>query len=132
MVFGTPLVCLVAAWLQDFRPMASGGTNDMMLYLLLIVSVVQGGVIKIVERVQVSTYRKTIHNDASPAKFFVTLTIVTLAAADAVFIYGFIAVQMTGEALNMLWFYLIGAAWAAVYWPRREKFNRFIEELQKT
>jgi hypothetical protein len=132
MAFLTPLVCLAAAWLQDSQRMASGGTNDLFVYILLIISVVDGGLMKVVERVQINKYRRNPHNEASPAKFFVTITIITMTVADAVFIFGFIAVQVTGEALNMLWFYLIGAVWAVVYWPRRDKFERFVQELQKS
>jgi len=132
MLILAPLIYLVVASVLDRQGMAEEGTSDMVMYILLIVSLAQGGLAGIVRKFQIQNYRKNKDQGMSPAQFYTTAGIVTLAFVEAVFVFGLVVFLLTGAFVNMLWFYLIGAVWAAVYWPRRDRFESFIREMQRT
>lgn len=132
MLVAAPMIYLVVTPFLDRGAMASKGFPEFGVYILLIVALAQGGMVKVVRRFQMQNYRRNPQAASQPARFFTTFTVNSLAIVESVFLFGLVVFIMTGDYLNLLWFYLIGAVWAVVYWPRREKFERFVQELQKS
>ncbi|MCP4685227.1 MAG: hypothetical protein GY867_07235 [bacterium] len=125
-----PLIYLLVAAFLDREMFATEGVSDMLAYMLLVVAMVQGGLVKVIERFQIQSYRRNPQPSATPAQFFVSVSIVTMAMIESAFLLGLVVFLLTGDYLHLLRFYIIGAAWAVFCWPRRAKFNEFIEKLQ--
>lgn len=132
MLVAAPILYLVVGSLLEMQELAEEGTSDMVMYILLIVALAQGGLVKLLQRFQIKTFRKNPRTGSTAAQLYVTLSINTAAMVEAVFLFGLVVFLLTGNIVNMVWFYIIGAVWAVVYWPRREKFERFLQEMKTT
>lgn len=122
-----PLIYLVIAYFLDIEGVETTAGNDVLLYILLILAITQPPIIAFVIDRFHSRIPSTARNSSKSHEVgkYTTMSIAKFAAVEAVFIYGFVVNFVTGNLTYMLWFYPIGALWAAVYWPRREKFDRF-------
>ena len=126
-----PAVYLVIAWLLDSKGLEAKAGNEMLVYLLLVVAIVEPAFMPIVTRLEVRKFRKGVSQAKSPAQLFLSLSIIHMAVVEAVYIFALICFILTAKFTYMLWFYPIGIAWSYVYWPRREKFNRLLEKLDR-
>lgn len=105
------------------------GSTDMVFYLLLILGALDPLVVPLIERFQISNWRRLPRGRTAEQLFF-NLVIIRMAFVEATFIYGFVVYLLTGDLMRMLMFYPLGLIWLAIYWPRREKYERFIEAAE--
>lgn len=133
MGFAIPSLYLVIASLV--RPEAGDLGNpsrtpiDMVFYILLILAALDPLLAPIIERVQIANWRRS-PGIRTTDQLYVTLQIIRLAFVEACFTYGLIVYFISSDFLRMLLFYPIGLIWLAVYWPRRERFEQFLQSLR--
>ena len=125
-----PLIYLHIAWLLDTQGLRAKAGNDVLLYLLLVVSLLSPLVIPFVTKGVIQT-EKAKGTQGKAAQLFQTLSIIQMAFIESIYIYGFVVFNVTGEFTYMLYFYPIGIAWSFVYWPRREKYTQLLEKLSR-
>jgi hypothetical protein len=131
MMVVAPIVYLVVAQVIDSKGIEARAGNEVLLYLLLVVSLLSPLVMPLVTNSVIRSTRAKIGPGVTPAQIFQSLSIVHMACVEAIYIYGFVVFQLTGKFTNMLYFYPIGIAWSFVYWPRREKYDRLVEKLNQ-
>ena len=107
-----------------------GGEYDMMLYILLIVAAFQPFVLPILERVQVSNYLRNQQSRMTPDQFFISVSTIKFAFVEAISLYGLVVYMLSGSLTNMLYFYIIALFWSGIYWPRRTKFEDFMQRIE--
>jgi len=107
------------------------GANDMLTYILIIVSLLIPLAMNLVVKVQKNTYRNNRSSRMTSADIIFTIQIQKYAFAEAIFIFGLMAVFTTGDTIRLWWFYPIGAVMTFYVWPRRQKFEELIEELER-
>ena len=110
---------------------ATEGVSDMLAYILLVIAMLQGVLVKVIERFQVQSYKRQKERSASPAQFFVSVSIITMAMIETVYLFGLVVFLLTGDYMHLVRFYIVGVGWTLYLWPRRGKFERFLEELRK-
>ncbi|MCP4603450.1 MAG: hypothetical protein GY847_23515 [Proteobacteria bacterium] len=125
-----PLIYLVVAHFLAREISGGEGVNDMVAYILLIVALAQGALVKVIERFQVQSYRKNPQASATPAQFFVTVSIISMAVIESIYLFGLVVFILSGDYLHLARFYIIGIGWTLCYWPRRTKFESFVQEMQ--
>ena len=130
MLIVAPIVYLIVVDLISAGIEARAG-NDLLVYLLLVVSVAQPAAGLVVERIQFSACKRRPQAGMNLISLYFNLSIVKMAMAEAVYVFGFVTFVVTGRSLNMLYFYPIGVAWSFVYWPRREKYTQLLEKLNR-
>ena len=128
MLVVAPLFYFFIAMFISSQPIETTTGVDFLLYLLLIVGIVQPAAGFFIERYQVSNYRKSSELSAKFGQLYVTLTIIKLSFVEAIYIYGLVIFLITRQFTEMLYFYPIGIIWTAVFWPRRDRFERFIAQ----
>lgn len=130
LLVAAPIVYLVVAQIisRDCEPKAG---QDMMVYLLLMVGIASPAVVPILVRAQIKTYQASKNTKMTPMNLFFTTSIMSMAVVEAVYVYGLIAFLLTGELVNMLYFYPAGIVWSLVYWPKREKYDKLIGKLSR-
>jgi Na+/melibiose symporter-like transporter len=121
-----PLIYLVVAYLVPM-PRQEGGQVDMMLYILLIVAVFHPSVVNLIERFQVSSYRKSTQSAMTPENLFMTLSIIKFAFVESIYIFGLVVYFVSGSMTAMLYFYPIGIAWTIFYWPKQSGYENFVQ-----
>lgn len=131
MLVATPIFYAVVAYTVTPLERSMKGANDMLTYILVIVSLSLPLVMTLVMKVQKAAFRKDTSSKMSLMQFLFTLNIQKFAFAEAVFIFGLVTAFVTGDTSRLWWFYLIGAAFVAYVWPRRQKFEELIEELER-
>jgi len=127
MLVVAPVIYLVIAYVLDVKGIEAKAGNEVLLYVLLILAITQPPIIAfVIDRFHagIPTTDKN-KSESSEAGKYTTMSIAKFAGVESVFIYGLIVFLVTGSIIYMLWFYPIGALWSAVYWPRRDKFDRF-------
>lgn len=103
-----------------------GGHFALLFYMILTMAIVDPLVLPIIERVQINTWRRS-GSGRPPERMYLSLVVLRLAFVEACFIYGFIVYLLTFDFMRLLLFYPIGLIWLAIYWPRREKYEQFIQ-----
>jgi len=129
MLLVAPVIYLIVAYVIRIAPKSSGEI-DMMFYILLIVAVIQPAMASFMVKSQIKSYRASKYSRMSPGQLFTSVNLIKFAVVEAVYIYGLVVYLLSGDMTRMLYFYLIGIIWSAVYWPRHstwEKFNRAVE-----
>ena len=140
-----PAVYLVIAGLYKLERFSPEDSYRFVIYMLLIVAFVTPPLSLVVQRFQVSNYRRsrgkseqpgplartTRDTNMAPGQFYFSSLIVQLAFVEAVYVYGLIAYFISGTIISMLYFYIIGAVWSIVFWPRRDKIITFIKSLEE-
>lgn len=126
---GLPLVYLVVAWILDFAQLAPARTEQFAVYILLIVGIVLPAMIPVLERSQIKSLRDNPDAVLVAGQVFQTFSLVRAAIVESVYLLGMIAYVMSGEILQMLWFYPIGIIWTMLFWPRQRGYRRLIEKL---
>jgi hypothetical protein len=125
-----PLIYLHIAWLLDTQGLRAKAGNDLMLYLLLVVSLLSPLVLPLVTNGVIKAAR-TKRSQETGAQLLQRLSIIQMALIESIYIYGFIAFNLTGKFAYIFYFYPIGIAWSFVYWPRREKYTQLLEKLNR-
>lgn len=131
MLVVAPIVYLNVAWMMHNQGRESLVGSDIAFYLLLVVAIFSPLIIPIITRGLIKAERAIKDKTRSPGAFFQSLSIVHMAFVEAIYVYGFVVFMLTGRLDYMLYFYPIAVAWSFVYWPRREKFNRLLEKLDR-
>jgi len=131
LLLGMPVMYLVVAMLVDRDP-EIGGHTDMMFYILLIIATVSPASAALIQRVQVQSYRKQSDTKMNPGQLFFAITLIMMAFAEAVYLYGLVIYLVSGDFVRMLAFYPIGLAWTVAYWPTRNRFETFIAGVKQS
>lgn len=132
MLVGAPIVYLVIASGMNMQGPPEGTPENLIVYLLLMVAIGSPALIPVIVRSQIQTFRSNQNHQKSkmtPANLFFTISIIGIAFVEAVYIYGLVSFLLTGEMVNMLYFYPVGIVWSFVHWPKREKYNQLMERL---
>lgn len=124
-----PTYLLIAYMLgSDYYP--PGGHNKFMLYVLLIIGAIEPAVAPMIGRLMITGAKKKHLEVSSIAGLFISINIIKLALIEAIYIYGLVVFLLSGDLMKMLYFYPIGIIWTAVYWPQRDKFDRFLRQYE--
>jgi hypothetical protein len=126
-----PVLYLYIAWQLDTQGLRAKAGNDLLLYLLLVISILSPLVIPVVTSGVIRAERARGEQMMTPAQLFQKLCIIQMSMIEAIYIYGFVVYNITGTISYMLYFYPIGIAWSFVYWPKREKYERLVEKLNQ-
>jgi len=132
MLMAAPLVYLPVVWVIGENAVAREDFSPFVLYLLLIVGTIQPIVCPLIEKMQLVNHRNRNINRKSAAALYVSMVIVRTAFVEAIYIYGLVAFLLSNQLVNMLYFYPVGMIWTAIYWVRRERFERFVSLLEST
>lgn len=100
--------------------------NDLLLYMLLILSVVQPALYPLIERFQISQYKRLTESRMNVLQLYHTSSIIKYAMVEAVFVYAIAIYFVTGTTEHIWKFYIIGIFWAIIYWPRKTTFENFL------
>ena len=131
MLVVAPIGYLVVALVIDSKGIGARAGNDILLYVILSMAVVNPFFVPLIVRAETNKYARGMSQAKSPVGLYFLLSIIALAMVEAGYVYGLIAFIVTGKFVNMLYFYPIGIAWSFVYWPRREKYDRLVEKLNQ-
>lgn len=127
-----PCVYLVIAFSMITTGIEARAGNELMLYLLLVVALLNVGVAApVIVSAETRKFKAGAYQGRTPVHFFFTLSIIQMAMVEAVYIFGLVAFLVTGKFFNMLCFYPIGIAWSFVYWPRRSRYQELLEKLNR-
>jgi hypothetical protein len=121
----------VIAWLMNFEPPPEGTPDNMIIYLLLMVAIGSPALVPIIARSQILIFKSSQNSKMTPMNLFFASSLIGLTFVEAAYIYGLTAFILTGEFVNMLYFYPAGIAWSFVYWPKREKYDQLLEKLNR-
>lgn len=130
MLVAAPPVYLLVAFLVGSDDFAPDDSVVFLLYGLLIIGLVQPVVAIPIERLVVTNARKESMTVSSGSALYLSISVIKMALIEPIYIYGFVVFLLSGEIANMLYFYPIGIIWSAVYWPRREKLDRFVKQFE--
>ncbi len=126
-----PAVYLVIAhFLVKIEPHATTEEVDTIFYVLIGLAMAGPAVAFIYEKFQISAFRKQPNSKMTVSKLLLSLAIAKAAFVGAIFVYGFISYLMSSDMMRMLLFYPIGAVWAAIHWPRRDKWENQLQSLE--
>ena len=130
MLVAAPPIYLLVAYVMRVDNFAPDNSIVFLLYSLLIVGLVQPAVAVPIERLMVANARKEPVTASSGSALFLSISIIKMALIEPIYIYGFVAFLLSGEILNMLYFYPIGIVWTVIYWPRKEKLDQFVKQFE--
>ena len=125
---GPALYLVIASFIRPNQALADtprGGHYALLFYIILTMAILGPLVVPIVERVQVNTWR--LGAKRPPERMYLSLVVLRLAFVEASFIYGFVVYLLTYDFLRLVLFYPIGLIWLAIYWPKRGKYEQFIQ-----
>jgi hypothetical protein len=128
MLVVAPVIYLIVATAIPEKQASPEPGTKLMLYGLLVIAVVEPVLYPIIERFHLSQARTTRGRKMPVEQLYVTLSIIKMALVEAIYIYGLVAYLITYEMDKMLYFYPIGIIWSAIYWPTRDRFERFLSK----
>jgi len=108
------------------------GETQMVFYILLALAILDPLLVPLIEKFQKNTFRQRQSGRMSAAQLYTSLVTMRLSFVHAIFVYGLVVYILTGDFWKMMLFYPIGALWSAYYWPRRLKYEEFLQEQSKT
>ncbi len=145
-----PIIYIFVAF-QLNVPLRVGGQFDIMFNILLFVAMVQPTINPLIEKFQISTYKKTskygkVNSNfpfkrpiqtpfltqppkGTPMGLFMIVTIIKSAVVEAIYVYGMVVLFTSGDITRMLYFYPIGIAWSLVYFPTKSRCEKFLEKV---
>lgn len=130
MLIAAPMIySLLAFLILKPEPNLNPGLN-FMFYILIIVSVSQPLVIPLISKSQINNFKRSSATKMNPAGLFTTLSIIKFAFVESIYLYGLVDYMLSGDKFHYLIFVVIGLCWSAPVWPRREKFELFIEKVE--
>ncbi|MFH2050210.1 MAG: hypothetical protein ABIJ12_12265 [bacterium] len=119
------LVSFVIKPAANFEP-----KQDFIFYILIIISISQPMAYSLIERLQVSNFKKTTITGMTTEKLYTTLSIIKFAFVESIYIYGLVDYILSGDKFHFLIFVVIGVCWSALVWPRRDKFESFLMKVK--
>ncbi|MFQ5498088.1 MAG: hypothetical protein ACE5FH_00310 [Candidatus Zixiibacteriota bacterium] len=123
-----PALLVIAYYLIDL-PSANPAPNNMALYMLLLVAIAEPSVIPLIHRMQISAHRTRKREPVTDGRFLTALSLIRYSFVSNVYVFGIIMYLLTRDISNMLYFYVIGAAWSLVHWPRRSHMSKFLKAV---
>ncbi len=130
MLIAAPVAYLIVTFLVGGRSVA-GSPVELVFYLLLAVAIFQPAAAFLIERFQFRAYTTRTGTKMSPPQLLFMIGIIKYAMVEAVYIYGFVVYFIADDLIYMAPFYCIGVVWSYIHWPRRERWERTIESLEK-
>ncbi len=124
------LYLLVALFLKVEMPQGEA-YSGLIFQILMVLAIIDPFLLPLIERFQISLYRTDRQSRMTPSQLYRNNVLIRLCFVEATFLYGLVVCLITGDTGAMLWFYLIGAVWAVVVWPRQARYQRFLERLQR-
>lgn len=124
-----PIIYLIVTQFVQVPDREVGGETYLMFYILLIIGILEPAFSPLVERFQLAAYKRG-NIKTTPGALFQTVSVIKFALVEAIYIYGMVMFFMTGDVNLTLYFYPIGMIWTIVIWPRRSKFEDFIQKAQ--
>jgi len=124
-----PIIYLAVAQMVEVVP-HEGGDINLMFYLLIIVALIEPGLFPIIERIQISNFRKAVNAKMQPAQFSFTIGLTKLAMIEAIYIFGLVFYFLSGDLSNYLLFYIPGIFWTLRYWPNESRLKILLEKLE--
>ncbi|MEW5796652.1 MAG: hypothetical protein AB1772_09885 [Candidatus Zixiibacteriota bacterium] len=131
MLVVAPAVYLIIALFVDAKGMQAPAGNDVVFYILFVVALTDPLLAFIIEPSEIGKFKAGKSAAKTAGNLFLTVSIVKMAMVEAVYIFGLVSYLVTGRLDYMLYFYPLGILWSYVHWPRREKFTRLLEELNR-
>ena len=127
-----PAIVLVVASVvkPDMTDKDTAG-NELMLYVLLILALVQPLTGLLVERMQIASYRRSGRRSQRPAELAFSIAIIRVALVEAIYIYALVVYFLLGDFTKMLWFFPLGLIWTFVVWPREGWFRDVVERAER-
>lgn len=122
-----PVIYLVIAALNTKDYFQAEASAKLIMYLLIPIALAEPLAWLLIKKVQLGVYKKQAEK-TSIAKMYLTLSMTKLSFVAAIFVYGLVAFFLTNEIMNLSWFYLIGAVWSVIYWPRKSHFERVMND----
>ncbi len=104
----------------------AGGHSALVFFMLLTLAIVDPLLVPVIERAQLNTWRR-MKGSRSADRMYLSLVVLRLAFVEASFLFGLVVYLLTYDFLRLLLFYLVGLIWLAVFWPRREKYEQFVQ-----
>jgi len=109
--------------------LTAGGEIKLMFYILLILALVQPLIVPVIERTQISNYRKNLKTKMAPEQLYLTVSIIKFTFVESIYIYGLLTYLVSNQQNLIYYFYVIGVIWTLIYWPRKTKFEEFITKV---
>ncbi len=103
--------------------------NPLLLYGLLAFSVLDIALVPIVERFQVSAWRKTSPRNPLPMQIQ-TITTTKMALMESHYLFGLVVLLATGDYRPMYYFYALGILASILYWPTRARLDQLASKLE--
>lgn len=125
MLVVAPVIYLIVAYSIPAGELAVEPGTDLMFYGLLIIAIIEPAIYPLIERFHLNQRRPAAHKQMMVEQLYVTLSIIKMALVEAIYIYGLVAYLVTHEMDKMLYFYPIGIIWSLIYWPTRDRFEKF-------
>ncbi len=131
MMVVAPLVfAAVPIFIAPMQPFESGGPK-MLVYILLIVAVFTPMLYPIIERVQISTYRKLGDKSRmTPLQMYFVQQLIRFSLTEAVFIFALAVFFLTGRQDYFWYFFPIGVFWVVLAWPTESKFETYLKKVE--
>ncbi len=129
-ILAPAIYLLVAALITPPESTFDAAATQLLISLLLVVAIIQPALALLVERFQVRSFLTSRSTVMTAATLFQLICVIKLAFVEAIFIYGLLAFFFSGNMAPIFWFYLVGAVWAAIYWPRRSRFEDFLNKVK--
>lgn len=127
----TPPLYIILAHIKDGSPMA-GGEHDMMFYMLLIVAVCLPAVLPLITGSQIRAFKRKSNSRMSRFQLVQSIFVQKAAVVISCYVFGMAVYFTSQDIIRLYYFYPIGIAWTFIYWPRREKYESLINELETT
>jgi hypothetical protein len=131
MVVAPPVYIVTALLLDPQQPMAPAG-DALMIYMLLAIAIVQPLLAPLLARMEITKHKTHHPKGEASGELFLAISVIRMAMVEAVYIYGFVAYLLTGDIMNMLYFYPIGMVWSYFQWPTRQKYENLLEKLSQS
>ncbi len=144
-----PIVYFIVPNVIDKGESRASGEIDMMFYILMIIAIVEPIVYPLIEKFQISTYKKNpdkmssgggtqsfgfLSDNApqpgSPMALYFTLSLIKATLVVACYIYGLTVFFMSNDVSYIYYFYPIGVIWTFIYFPRKSQFEKFMEKIE--
>lgn len=121
----TPVIYIFPTFITS-PPQLNQAANEMVIYILLIVAVVEPVLYPLVERFQIAQYKRVQNSTMSVYQLYQTCFLIKATLVNSVFIYGLVTFFLMGTNEHIWKFYIIGIFWVIIYWPRGNYLENFL------
>jgi hypothetical protein len=125
MLIALPVIYFIVAMLVSPEAGDSSEANRLLFYLLLVVAVTEPALYPLIKRFHMSNLRRG-GTKMSAEQLYFTFSIIKMSLVNAIYIYGLVVYLVTQGFWRLLCFYAVGIVWSIIYWPRRERYERFV------